>query len=77
MLALVPWAWTTLTAWVGPLLATDPPTGPYLAGMIAGFTIGTFGHIIKSTLLISLGILTIVVTTILFIAATDPHLGPQ
>jgi hypothetical protein len=77
VLALVPWAWTTLTAWVGPLLATDPPTGPYLAGMIAGFTIGTFGHIIKSTLLISLGIVTIVVTTILFIGATDPHLGPQ
>lgn len=60
---------------LAPLLATDPPTGPYLAGFLAGFGIGAAGHLIRSTLTVAVGIAVIVVTTALFISATDPHLG--
>ncbi len=57
------------------LVATDPPAAPYLLGIVLGFAVGTFGHIIRSTLLIVLGILVIGVTTVVFIIATDPSLG--
>lgn len=56
-------------------LATDPPATPYLAGMVLGFALGGFGHLIRSTPLILSGIALIAVTTLLFIIATDPHLG--
>lgn len=57
------------------VLATDPAPAPYLVGLIAGFAIGGFGHLIKSTLTIAIGIATIVVVTVLFINATNPSLG--
>jgi hypothetical protein len=57
------------------VLATDPTPGPYLAGIVAGFLIGGFGHLIKSNLTIATGIILIVVVTALFISATDPSLG--
>ena len=57
------------------ILATDPTPGPYLAGILAGFLIGGFGHLIKSNIAIATGIVLIVVVTVLFISATDPSLG--
>jgi hypothetical protein len=57
------------------VLATDPAPGPYVAGLIAGFALGGFGHLIKSTPTIVAGIILIVIVTALFIAATDPSLG--
>jgi hypothetical protein len=57
------------------VLATDPTPGPYLAGILLGFLIGGFGHLIKSNLTIATGIVLIVVVTALFISATDPSLG--
>jgi hypothetical protein len=63
---------------VGPLtvLGTNTaPAAPFIAGIAAGFAIGAFGHIVKSTTIIVLGILVIGVTTALFIIVTDPTLG--
>jgi hypothetical protein len=57
------------------VLATDPTPGPYLVGILLGFLIGGFGHLIKSNLTIAAGIVLIVVVTALFISATDPSLG--
>jgi hypothetical protein len=57
------------------VLATDPAPGPYLAGIVAGFLIGGFGHLIKSNLTIATGIILIVIVTALFISATDPSFG--
>ena len=57
------------------LAASDPPVFPYLAGIAAGFVVGAFGHTIRSTFVILLGILIIGLTTALFIIATDPTLG--
>ena len=57
------------------VLATDPAPAPYLVGIVAGFVVGGFGHLIKSTLTITVGIGLIVVATVLFITATDPSFG--
>jgi hypothetical protein len=57
------------------LFATDPPAAPYLLGIVLGFVVGGIGHIVRAPTLIILGILTIVITTVLFIIATDPSLG--
>ena len=37
---------------------------PYLVAMIAGFVIGTFGHIVRSTTIIVLGIAIIGATSV-------------
>lgn len=34
----------------------DPSLAPYVIGMVLGFGIGTFGHVIKSRTLIAAGI---------------------
>lgn len=57
------------------VLAADPPGTPYLAGIIAGFAIGAFGHLIAARTLILIGIVTILVTTALFIVAAGPTSG--
>jgi hypothetical protein len=48
------------------LAAANPPAGPYLVGMILGFLVGSFGHIVKSRALILLGIALLGVTVSLF-----------
>jgi hypothetical protein len=57
------------------VLATDPAPCPYLAGMLVGFALGGFGHLVQARLVIAAGIVTIAVTTGLFIAATNPSFG--
>lgn len=57
------------------LIATDPAPGPYLAGMLVGFALGGFGHLISEKLVVAAGILVIALTTALFIMATDPSFG--
>ena len=57
------------------VLATDPPPGPYLAAFLIGFALGGFGHIVRARLVIATGIVVIVVTTVLFINATNPSFG--
>jgi hypothetical protein len=57
------------------VLATDPTPGPYLAGIIVGFLLGGYGHLIKSTPTIAAGIIVILIVTALFITATDPSFG--
>ena len=54
------------------ILATDPAGTPYLAGIVAGFVIGALGHLFASRALVLIGIVVIMLTTLLFIIATDP-----
>lgn len=60
---------------IGLVLATDPSGAPYLAGIVAGFALGAFGQLIALRVLVALGIVVVLVTTILFILATDPTSG--
>ncbi len=58
-------------------LAFDPlpnSIGPYLAMMIIGFAVGTFGHMAKSRLTVAIGIAMIFLATLLLplaVIATD------
>ncbi len=49
-----------------PLAAANPPAGPFLIGMVLGFLVGTFGHILHSRPLILLGIALLGVTVSIF-----------
>jgi hypothetical protein len=49
------------------LAASNPPAGPFVIGMVIGFLVGTFGHIVKSQALILLGIALLGVTVALFV----------
>ncbi len=57
------------------LALNSPSATPFLVGIVFGFAVGAFGHIIKSTLVITVGIATIGLTTVLFIISTNPTLG--
>ncbi len=57
------------------LALNSPSATPFLVGIVFGFALGAFGHIIKSSPVIVLGIVAIGLTTVLFIIATDPTLG--
>jgi hypothetical protein len=59
--------------WPLAFLASQPPAGPYLAGMVLGFVVGGLGHLARSAALIALGIGIILVTTVLFLLAFDPN----
>ncbi len=48
------------------LAAANPPAGPFLIGMVLGFLVGSFGHIVKSRPLILLGIALLGVTVTIF-----------
>jgi len=54
------------------LASVNPNALPFLAGILAGFLIGAFGHLIKSPTLIVIGILLIGVTTAAFVLVSDP-----
>jgi hypothetical protein len=49
-----------------PLAAANPPAGPFLIGMVLGFLVGTFGHILRSRPLILLGLALLGVTVTIF-----------
>lgn len=57
------------------LALNSPSATPFLVGIVFGFAVGAFGHIIRSTLVITVGIATIGLTTVLFIISTNPTLG--
>jgi hypothetical protein len=57
------------------LATNNPSAAPYAVGIGAGFVVGAFGHITKSSLVILLGILVIGLTTALWIIAVNPTLG--
>jgi len=59
--------------WPLSLLASQPPPGPYLGGMVLGFVVGAAGHMVRSAALVALGIGIILVTTVLFLLAFDPN----
>jgi F0F1-type ATP synthase assembly protein I len=48
------------------LAAANPPAGPFLIGMVLGFLVGTFGHILHSRPLILLGLALLGVTVSIF-----------
>jgi hypothetical protein len=48
---------------------------PYMVGMALGFLIGAFGHLVKASAIILLGIFLIALTAILFVIATNPSFG--
>jgi hypothetical protein len=58
-------------------------TGPYVSLMLAGFLLGTFGHLAKSRWLVAIGVLMIFLATVVFplarIATEDnpPHQQTQ
>jgi hypothetical protein len=54
------------------ILAADPAGAPYLAGIVAGFVLGIVGQLFSARIVVALGIVVILVTTLLFIIATDP-----
>jgi hypothetical protein len=47
------------------LAATEPAPGPFIALMILGFVVGIFGHVIRSTPTIAVGIAMIFLATLL------------
>ncbi len=49
------------------LAASNPPAGPFVIGMVLGFLVGTFGHIVKSQALILLGIALLGITVAIFV----------
>jgi hypothetical protein len=53
----------------------DPSATPYAVGMAVGFLVGTFGHVIKATPVILLGIVMLGATCALFVIATNPWQG--
>ena len=57
------------------VLAADPAGAPYLAGIVAGFAIGIAGHLFAARVLVVLGIAVILLTTVLFLIASDPTTG--
>ncbi|HEY7933348.1 MAG TPA: hypothetical protein VID48_05930 [Solirubrobacteraceae bacterium] len=52
--------------------SVNPSVTPYLFGLVSGFLIGGFGHLIKSPAVIVLGIVLIGVTTAAFVLVSDP-----
>jgi hypothetical protein len=48
------------------LAAANPPAGPFLIGMVLGFLVGAFGHIMHSRPVILLGIALLGVTVTIF-----------
>ena len=60
---------------IGLALAADPPGAPYLAGIVAGFALGAVGQLLALRSLVALGIAVVLVTTALFIIASDPTAG--
>ena len=54
------------------VLAADPDGTPYLAGIVVGFVLGAAGHLLAARLLVVLGIAVVLVTTVLFLIASDP-----
>ncbi len=54
------------------VLAADPAGTPYLLGIVAGFAVGVLGHLFAVPALVILGIAIILVTTLLFLIASDP-----
>ena len=55
------------------VLAINTPTpAPFVFGVALGFVVGAFGHIVKSTPLICLGIAILVLTSLAWIIASDP-----
>jgi hypothetical protein len=42
-----------------------PSPGPYIALMVLGFAVGTFGHIVRSRIIVGVGIAMIFLATVL------------
>jgi hypothetical protein len=57
------------------VLAADPAGAPYLAGIVAGFVVGAVGHLFAARLLVVIGIAIVLITTVLFLIASDPTSG--
>jgi hypothetical protein len=64
-----------LTGTVTLVLAADPSGAPYLAGIVLGFALGVAGQLLSAQALVVAGIIVILITTLLFIIATDPSSG--
>ncbi len=54
------------------VLGADPAGTPYLVGIVAGFAVGAAGHLFATRALVVLGIAVILITTVLFLIASDP-----
>ena len=54
------------------LVAADPAGGPYLIGIVAGFVVGVLGHLFAAPALVIVGIAIVLITTVLFLIASDP-----
>jgi len=64
-----------MTAPLSFILAVDPTGTPYLAGIVAGFVLGAIGQLFSSRILVAIGIAVVLITTALFIIASDPTSG--
>jgi hypothetical protein len=49
---------------VAPPLAAEPSLGPFIALLVVGFVVGIFGHLIRSSWVIALGIGLVLIATV-------------
>ncbi len=54
------------------VLGADPAGTPYLVGIVVGFAVGVAGHLFAARVVVVLGIAIILITTTLFLIASDP-----